>query len=237
MNWWHPDDPFEHEPFETGSEWMKIGIIGAGNIGGTLGRLWVQAGHYVRFGVRDLTRVKPLLAELGSGASAGSAREAAEFGDVVLYAGPYGAWPEFARDAGEILRGKVVADAANPYSERDGAIADAVAQSGQGSGAYTASLLPGAHVVKAFNTIYWMDLRDKAYRPGTLLAMPLAGDGDSALSSIAALAIDAGFEPVIVGGLNCSGSLDPGSPIYAKSFTAAEVRAVLRLPPPRGEQI
>lgn len=206
---------------------MKIGIIGAGNIGGTLGRLWVQAGHLVRFGVRDPSRVLPLLDELGSGASAGSARAAAAYGDVVVYAGPYGAWPLVAADILSSVQGKIIADAANPFPERDGAIIDAVAQMGRGAGAYTASLLPGTRLVKAFNTIYWIDLRDKAFAPGTLLAMPMAGDDPAALKTIAELATDAGFDPVVIGGLDQSIDLDPGSPIYAKSYTAAQVRAAL----------
>jgi 8-hydroxy-5-deazaflavin:NADPH oxidoreductase len=214
---------------------MKIGIIGAGNIGGTLGRLWVQAGHIVRFGVRDPSQALPLLDELGSGASAGSARAAAAFGQVVIYAGPYGAWPQVAQDILSSVQGKVVADAANPIAERDGAIVDAVARLGKGAGAHTARLLPGAHVVKAFNTIYWVDLRDKAFAPEALLAMPMAGDDPTALEIVTELARDAGFEPVIVGGLSQSANLDPDSPIYAKSYTAPQLRAVLSLPslPPR----
>ncbi len=215
---------------------MNIGIIGAGNIGATLGRHWIEAGHFVRFGVRDLARVKPLLTELGASASVSSARDAAQFGEVLVFAGPYGAWPDFATEAKDILRGKVVADAANPYAQRDGAIVEAVAKSGYGSGKYTASLLPDSHVVKAFNTIYWVDLRDKAYQPRELLAMPIAGDDTSALTTISALASDAGFEPVIVGGLDKSAFLDADSPIYAKSFTAAEVRKALRLPHTNGDK-
>ena len=121
---------------------MNIGIIGAGNIGGTLGRLWIDAGHSVRVGVRDATKIKPLLDELRSGAGALAPREAAEWGEVLVFAGPYGAWPEFARDAAAAVAGKVVIDAANPYAQRDGAIVEQVAASGVGSGAYTQRLLP-----------------------------------------------------------------------------------------------
>jgi 8-hydroxy-5-deazaflavin:NADPH oxidoreductase len=210
---------------------MKIGIIGAGNIGGTLGRLWVQAGHHVRFGVRDPARVLPLLDELGLGVSAGSARAAAAYGEVVVYAGPYRAWPEVAQDILSSVQGKIIADASNTYGERDGSfIVDAVAQMRKGSGTYTAHLLPGAHVVKAFNTIYWIDLRDKAFAPGQLLAMPMAGDDAAALKIIGELATDAGFEPVAIGGLDRSADLDPGSTIYAKSYTAEQVRKILALP-------
>jgi 8-hydroxy-5-deazaflavin:NADPH oxidoreductase len=219
---------------------MKIGIIGAGNIGGTLGRHWVKAGHKVRFGVRDPAAVLPLLDELGSGASAGSVRAAAAYGEVVVYAGPYGAWPQVAVDILSSVQGKVIADASNPYGERDGSfIVDAVAQMGQGSGTYTAHLLPGTHVVKAFNTIYWVDLRDKAFVADTLLAMPIAGDDAAALKIIAELATDAGFEPVIIGGLDHSADLDTQSPIYAKSFTAQQVRDVLSQshPPSTGDPL
>jgi 8-hydroxy-5-deazaflavin:NADPH oxidoreductase len=211
---------------------MKIGIIGAGNIGGTLGRLWVQAGHLVRFGVHDPSKALPLLDELGSGASAGSAFAAAAFGEVVVYAGPYGAWPQLAGDLLSSLKGKVLVDAANPYPPRDGAMVEDVARMGRGAGSFTASLLPGARVVKSFNTIYWLDLRDKAFALDQLLAMPMAGDDAAALAIVGELARDAGFDPVIVGGLDRSADLDPQSPIYAKSFTAELVRKALALPHP-----
>ncbi|MFX5937750.1 hypothetical protein ABTE71_20550, partial [Acinetobacter baumannii] len=78
---------------------------------------------------------------------------------------------------------------------RDGAIVDEIANSGRGSGAFTQNLLPGARVVKAFNTVYWIDLRDKAHQPGELLAMPIAGDDADAVVTAAALATEAGFDP------------------------------------------
>lgn len=208
---------------------MKIGIVGAGNIGGTLGRHWVKAGHDVTFGVRNPKAIEPLLHELGAHAHAGSALDAAQFGEIIVFAGPYGAWPDVAAETLAALQGKVVVDAANPYPARDGAIVDAVAATGRGSGAYTASLLPGAHIVKAFNAIYWVDLRDKAGQAGERLAMPIAGDDQHALSVVSGLATDAGFDPVVVGGIDQSSVIDPGSAIYAKSLTAAGVRVALGL--------
>jgi 8-hydroxy-5-deazaflavin:NADPH oxidoreductase len=208
---------------------MDLAIIGAGNIGGTLGRLWVRAGHRVMFGVRKPQALQALLAELEGAARAGSADEAACSAEVLVFAGPYGAWPEFARENLDTLEGKVVVDAANPYAARDGAIVDAVAHMGGGAGTYTAHLLPGAHLVKAFNSMYWVDLRDQAHRAGERLAMPMAGDHDAANGVVAQLATEAGFDPVWVGGLARSAALDPGSAIYAKSMTAAQVRAALHL--------
>jgi 8-hydroxy-5-deazaflavin:NADPH oxidoreductase len=211
---------------------MKIGIIGAGKIGGTLGRLWVQAGHDVCFGVRTPTTVQVLVSELGRHASVGDAARAIHFGDVVVFAGPYSAWPELARTNLSAMKDKIVVDAGNPFPARDGAITDAVMQMGGGSGTYTAHLLPGARVVKAFNTVYWTDLRDKAHQAGEQLAMPMAGDHDSANKVVSQLAKDAGFDPVWLGALARSSALDPGSAIYAKSFTAALVRKALKLDEP-----
>jgi len=82
---------------------------------------------------------------------------------------------------------------------------------------------------KAFNTVYWVDLRDKAGRAGQRLAMPIAADDADALAVASGLADDAAFDPVIFGGINQSIALDPGSAIYAKSLTAAGVRDALGL--------
>jgi 8-hydroxy-5-deazaflavin:NADPH oxidoreductase len=208
---------------------MNLAIIGAGNIGGTLGRLWVRAGHRVTFGVREPARLQALLAELGPAAQAGTPRDAARAGTVLVFAGPYGAWPEFSRAHLDALKGKLVVDAANPYAARDGAVVGAVAHMGGGAGSYTAHLLPGAQVVKAFNSVYWMDLRDQAHRAGEPLGMPMAGDHDAAIGVVAQLATEAGFEPVWVGGMARSAVLDPGGAIFAKSMTAAQIRAALQL--------
>jgi len=208
---------------------MNIAIIGAGNIGGTLGRHWVRAGHNVFFGVRNPDGVSALLADLGPHARAGSPAEAVQSAPVIVFAGPYGAWPEFARAQLDGLQGKTVIDAANPYLARDGAIVEAIAHTGHGSGVYTAHLLPGVHVVKAFNTMYWVDLLNLAHRDGERLAMPMAGDHGASQDVVAQLARDAGFDPVWVGGLARSADLDPNSPIYAKSMTAAQVRTALGL--------
>jgi hypothetical protein len=199
---------------------MRIGIIGAGNIGGTLGGLLEAAGHDIRFGVRNPDAARP---------RSGPVAEAAAFGEVVIFAGPFGAWPSFAGDHAAHLAGKVVIDASNPVAERDGSVALDVIASGRGAAAFVASLLPESEVVKAFNTIYWVVLRDEAGREGEKLAMPIAADLERGRSSAVRLARDAGFDPVIVGGLDRSIQLDPGSAIYAKSLTADGVRDTLGL--------
>src|ERR1700694_5370884 len=133
---------------------MKIGIVGAGKIGGTMGRLWSKAGHQLRFGTRHPEQLAGLAAELG--ASAGTPKEAVAFADVVLLAVPLNAVPDLAKSAP--FSGKVVLDATNAYSQRDGKLAeDANAQAG-GSSAWVAKKLGSARVVKAFNTVYFATL-------------------------------------------------------------------------------
>src|SRR5438552_12644250 len=102
---------------------MKIGIIGAGMIGSTVGKLWVEAGHEVRFASRHPEELQPLVRELGKGASAGTPAEAAKFGEMVMLTVPLAAVSDLARDLGPLLAGKVVLDTGNAYEKRDGAVA------------------------------------------------------------------------------------------------------------------
>ena len=101
----------------------KIGFIGAGHIGGTLAKLWTQAGYQVMLSARDLGPVKELAAQLGPNASVGTPAEAAAWGDVVVVTVPYGALPQVGHDYAAQLKGKVVLDTCNPYLERDGDMA------------------------------------------------------------------------------------------------------------------
>ena len=100
---------------------LRIGTIGAGRIGGTVGGLWVRAGHPVMFSSKDPQEGEALAARLGPLARAGSVAEAIAFGDVVFLAVPYGAMPEIGREYGEALKGKIVIDAGNAVAGRDGA--------------------------------------------------------------------------------------------------------------------
>ena len=99
---------------------LKIGIIGAGKIGGTLATLWVKAGHEVLISSRHPDELQGLARSLGPKARVGTPREAAVFGDVVLISVPYAALPQIGKDLEKELKGKVVIDTGNPYPERDG---------------------------------------------------------------------------------------------------------------------
>jgi 8-hydroxy-5-deazaflavin:NADPH oxidoreductase len=210
----------------TGSG-MKIGVIGSGRIGGTLGTLWVKAGHEVMFSARNLDPVQKLVAGLGPRVHTGTPKEAAVFGDVILISVPYGALPQLGRDLASDLKGKVVLDTCNPSPGRDGDMA--VAARAKGTGVASAEYLPGVRLVRAFNTVPSAALRSEAHRAGDKVAVPLAADDEAALKIAIQLVQDAGFEPVVVGPLARAKEFDTGTPVYGKALMAAELRRGLGL--------
>src|SRR5271165_5274200 len=202
---------------------MNIGVIGAGKIGGTVGVLWAKGGHLVRFGTRHPESLGPLLAEAGPNASAGSPEEAARFGEVVFCSVPYGAWPSLAPALAPLVSGKAVLDSANPYPGRDGEFARAAIA----AGVPVARLLPGARLVRAFNSVYFKTLQTEAHRAGERVGIPLAGDDAAALDVAARLVRDAGFEPVVAAPLARARSFDPGTPVYNTGMSGAELARAL----------
>ena len=209
---------------------LKIGIIGTGQIGGELARLWVAAGHEVLISSRHPDELKPLAKQLGPRARVGTPREAAAFGDVVLISVPYKALPELGRDLKAELAGKIVLDTCNPYPERDGDMANAARV--KGTGVADPEFLPGTRLVRAFNAIYADNLPLEAHRKPPLVGIPLAGDAPEALKVAQRLVTDAGFEPVVVGGLARAREFDVGTPVYTRLLTAAELRKALGLAKP-----
>ena len=207
---------------------LKIGIIGSGNIGGTLARHWVRAGHEVMISGLDAEALKPLAAELGPHARIGTPREAAAYGTVVLIAVPYRALPQIGADYAPQLKGKVVIDTGNPYPQRDGAMADDARA--RGTGVTSKAYLPGTRLVRAFNAIKWTDLRDASNRAGARAGIPIAGDDAAALKVAAGLIRDAGFDAVVVGDLSQARRFDVDTNVYVKLMSAAELRAELKLP-------
>jgi predicted dinucleotide-binding enzyme len=206
---------------------MKIGIIGAGRIGGSLAALWVKAGHEVLVSSRHPEQLQEMARSLGPKARAGTPREAAVFGDVVLISVPYGALPQVGKDLQNELKGKVVLDTGNPYPERDGDMA--IEARKKGTGVASAEFLPGVRLVRAFNAISYRDLRSQAHRSGELVGIPIAGDDRQALDIAARLVRDAGFEPVVVGPLAKAKMFDVGTPVYTQLLTARELKARLGL--------
>jgi hypothetical protein len=209
-------------------EAVRIGIIGAGHIGGNLARLWVKAGHEVLLSSRHPEELKSLAASLGPKARVGTPQQAAAFADVVLISVPYGAMPQIGHDLSRELAGKIVLDTGNPYPGRDGDMA--VEARREGTGVASARYLPGVRLVRAFNAINYMDLASDAHRSGQPVAIPLAGDDPEALRVAQQLVRDAGFEPVVVGALASARRFDVGTPVYTQVLTAPALRRALGMP-------
>ena len=210
---------------------MKIGFIGSGNIGGTIGELLAKAGHEVLFSSRNPDSLKELVARVGPRARAGTPKEAIAFGDVVFLGVPYNAMPQISKDYAGALKGKIVLDAGNPNARRDGPMAEAALA--KGAGLATAEYLPGARIVRAFNAMNFKVFLAQAHRAGERVAVPLASDDKEALDVASRLVTDAGFEPVVVGGLATGKGFDSSSPLFLKTLTAREYRAALGLPEAR----
>jgi len=206
---------------------MKIGIIGAGEIGGALARHWSAAGHQLLISSRHPEQLQSFAKELGPNVKVGTPREAAAFGDVVMLAVPYGATPQVGRDYAAELKGKVVLDAGNPYPSRDGEMA--VRDRARGTGLASAEYLPGTRLVRAFNAINSGPLAREAFRKPERIGIPLAADDAEAMKIAAQLVSDAGFDPVPVGKLSRAREFDYGTPVYVRGMTAAELRKALKL--------
>ena len=203
-------------------EKLKIGIIGSGRVGGTLGGVWVKAGHEVMFSSRTLENDKKLAASLGHNARAGTPREAAAFGAVLLISVPYRSLPDVGKELGNLVKDKIVIDTCNPIPSRDGEIATKARE--KGAGLASAELLPGARLVRAFNAVSWVRMGAVHEEPGRV-GMPIAGDDARAVELASRLVRDIGFEPVLVGGLAMGRFLMPGTPL-AGELAPAEIRKI-----------
>ncbi|HEY6620656.1 MAG TPA: NADPH-dependent F420 reductase [Steroidobacteraceae bacterium] len=203
------------------SQKMKIGIIGSGHVGSALGGVWAKAGNEVMFSSRNLENDKKLAAEVGANARAGTPQEAAAFGQIILFAVPYSAFPELTKSLGNSIKGKVVINASNPFPQRDGEIANQARE--EGAGLFDAHLLSGALVVRAFNAVPAAHMASAHEDPGKI-GMPIAGD-KRAIESASRLVREAGFEPVVVGGLEMGKYLMPGTPL-AGEHPPDEVRSI-----------
>jgi 8-hydroxy-5-deazaflavin:NADPH oxidoreductase len=204
---------------------LKIGIIGTGKIGGALARHWVKAGHEVFVSSRHPEELQDLVKELGPKARAGTPKEAAAFGSVILVSIPYGAMPQIGEDLRAELAGKAIIDTSNPVERRDGP--QAVEWQKKGAGVATAELLHSTRVVRAFNCIPAASLANEGNRQPERLAIPIGGDDAAALDIAQRLVRDAGFDPVVVGSLAKTREFDLGQPLASGQLTAAQLRAKL----------
>ena len=206
---------------------MKIGIIGAGQIGGTLTRRLTKLGHEVYVAN---SRGPASLANLAreTGARAVPVAEAARAGEVVVVTIPEAKIRDLPRDlfAG-VPDDVVVIDTGNYYPrERDGRIGDI--EAGMAESRWVANQL-GRPMVKAFNNIYAQHLLERGHPAGSRgrIALPVAGDDKHAKETVMRLVNQLGFDAVDAGGLDESWRQQPGTPVYATDFDAEGVRRAL----------
>jgi predicted dinucleotide-binding enzyme len=206
---------------------MKIGIIGAGMIGATVAKLFARAGHEVAISnSRGPESLDGLVAELGEHAHAATVEDAAGFGDIVLLAIPWRT-PEGLPRA-ETVAGKIVIDAMNPYTEKGEPfdLGDSTTSSEE-----VLKRLPGARLVKAFNTIYFKHLQEQGRTDAPVderRAIFVAGDDEEAKQIVSRLIEEIGFAPVDTGSLKEGGRRQqPNSDIYNRAITGREAKELL----------
>lgn len=206
---------------------MKIGMIGSGNIGGTLTKLFVLAGHEVTVSnSRGPESLHEFVRDLGPRAHAGTVEDAARFGEVIVLATPWRS-PE-ALPAANLVQGKIVVDAMNPYRD-DGGLYDLGDSS---STEETAKRLPGARIVKAFNTIWVKHLAENGRMDLPVEerhAIPVAGEDAEAKQAVSKLIEEIGFGAVDSGSLRDAARVqEPNKAVYNKVITVTEAREILR---------
>ncbi len=216
---------------------MRIGIVGAGRIGGNVARQAVKAGHEVKLSfARDPAKLDALAAELGPLASTGTPAEAAQFADVLVLSVPWGAVPEAVEQIGA-LDGQIVVDTTNQYG------AGPMPADGQTAAAFNAARIGSGRYVKTFNTLTSGFQESAAARAGdTRVVQWICGDDADAKQAVAALLGEMGYVPVDVGGTaTCAVMEAPRRPgaVYGEEYRAADAAAVVEavragraIPPP-----
>ena len=185
---------------------VKIGIIGHGNVGGTLGKGWAKAGHVIKWGVRNPSdpKLATLITEAGANASAGTVSDAVDFGEVVVLTVPANAVQATIKEMGK-LSGKILLDATNPMKADFSGLEIGLTTS---SAEEIAGLATGARVVKIFNSTGAANMANPKYGD-TSLTMLYCGDDAEAKKVVAQLASDLGFDPIDAGGLSRARLLEP----------------------------
>jgi predicted dinucleotide-binding enzyme len=204
---------------------MKIGVIGAGRIGGNCARQAVNGGHEVMLSfARDRSKLDALADELGERASVGSPQEAVEFGEIVILSVPWGAIEDALEQAGG-LDGKIVIDTTNQFG------AGPKPAAGQTAAAFNAARMPGARYTKSFNTLTSGFQGEAAGRTGDdKVVQWICGDDAEAKRRVAGLIEDMGYVPVDLGGNETCAAMEAprrAGAVYGEEYRAADAQAVV----------
>ena len=203
---------------------MRIGIVGAGRIGGNCATQFAKGGHEVMLSGRDASKLDPLAAEIGDAASVGTPAEAAEFGEVVVLAVPWAAFAEAVEGAGS-LEGKIVIDTTNHYG--GGSSPD----EGETQAQHHAAQAPDARYTKSFNTLTSGFQAEVAFRPDAERVVQwVCGDDAEAKQVVTGLIADAGYAPVDVGGNGDAAVMEspqrPGA-VYGEEYRLPDAEKVV----------
>jgi 8-hydroxy-5-deazaflavin:NADPH oxidoreductase len=172
---------------------MRIGIVGAGRIGGNCARQFAKGGHEVKLSSRDPSKLEPLANEIGDSASVGTPAEAAEFGEVVLFAVPWDGFDDAVSSAGS-LEGKILLDTTNQYGSSE------MPAEGRTAASFHAARVDGARYTKSFNTLTAAFQAEAADRPeDDRVVQWVCGDDQDAKRVVMGLISDAGYAPVDIG--------------------------------------
>lgn len=206
---------------------IRIGVIGAGWLGSTVGRLLGISGHQVMFSSRHPENHAGLTHVIGANAYIGSLKDAASFGDVLLFAVPFNVLPELGRDLAELIRGKIVLDACNTNSDPG----DPYTKEGLKNGVAETSVkyLPMTRLVRAFSAVDAQAIDASAAGRGIKLGVPLASDYQDEMMLAAELVKDVGCEPVITGKLASAVLFQREGPGYRANTSAPKLRKLMGL--------
>jgi 8-hydroxy-5-deazaflavin:NADPH oxidoreductase len=214
---------------------MRIGIVGAGRIGGNCAVQFAKGGHQVKLSGRDAAKLEPLAAEIGEAASVGTPTEATEFGEVVVFAVPWDGFDDAVASAGS-LDGKILIDTTNQYGNSE------MPADGETGATFHAARVDGARYTKSFNTLTSTFQAEAAFRPeAERLVQWVCGDDDDAKKVVMGLISDAGYVPVDVGSNANAAVMEmprrPGA-VYGEEYrlpdaekVAEAVRAGEEIPP------
>jgi predicted dinucleotide-binding enzyme len=204
---------------------VKIGVIGAGRIGGNCAAQAVKGGHDVLVSfARDRSKLEAMASELGPRASVGDPREAAQFADLVILSVPWGVIPDALEQAGA-LAGKTVVDTTNQFGPGP------KPAEGQTAASFNAARMPGARYTKSFNTLTSAFQAEAAQRDGDQRVVQwMAGDESEAKQALARLIEDMGYVPVDLGSIETCQVMEaprrPGA-VYGEEYRAVDAQAVV----------